>query len=569
LPLASRAEVSNLTAKHVPQSTAGIDPERFSDDLFFAANAKIAAAILCFFLLIGLGLRMNLLGAESLGEDELNKLQTVEEYRNNGLSGKNGEHPFLMKGMQTVSMSAAERINSSFGTQITEEGALRFPVALFGTFTALLLYLFVTQLFGRSIGLITAILWTIEPMAVGFDRIAKEDSLALFFLTLTFFFWVRSQSKAERGDANWLRYVWLAGCAFAAMMASKYYPYFLGIPAAYYIIFQQLPGNRWALGRKRWLIFCIVMGVAFLILNPTVLFPDTWREMLKFSSEGRIGHDSYEYMGVLYGHKMTNWLRGVPWTFYYVFIAVKTSLPTLAFFLAGIPFMFKRRLGDGRFFIAIWAFIWFVPYSILGGKFTRYFTVAEPIVLIVAAVGLYFLLRSLKDRIPEVAGHAVQVAAIVLVAGVAVCNSLSVAPHYRLFTNSIGTHFAPAGSYFPHDEIYDGATREVVAEIAQTARTGAVVASETPGLIEYYAAKAGRPDLRSTPLSDPQAVAALEPGDVIVETKGRRYFSNEAILNAISKTASGTEIKMGETIAAEVFQLDAASINAIKQTAAK
>ena len=161
-----------MTAKHVPQSTAGIDPEKFSDDLFFASNPKIAAAILCLFLLVGLGLRMNGLGAESLGEDELNKLQTVEEYRNNGLSGKNGEHPFLMKGMQTASISAAERINSSFGTAITEEGALRFPVALFGTFTALLLFFLVKELFGRSIGLITAILWSVEPMAVGFDRIA-------------------------------------------------------------------------------------------------------------------------------------------------------------------------------------------------------------------------------------------------------------------------------------------------------------------------------------------------------------------------------------------------------------
>jgi hypothetical protein len=555
-----------LTAKHVPQSTAGIDPEKFSDHLFFAANAKVAVGILCFFLLVGLGLRMNQLGAESLGEDELNKLQTVEEYRNNGLSGKNGEHPFLMKGMQTVSISAAERLNSSMGTAISEEGALRFPVALFGTFTALLLYFFVTELFGRSIGLLTAALWSIEPMAVGFDRIAKEDSLALFFLVLTFFFWVRSQSKAERGDTNWLRYVWLAGCAFAAMMASKYYPFFLGIPAAYYIIFQQLPGNRWALGRKRWLIFCIVMGVAFLVFNPTILFPDTWREMLKFSSESRIGHDSYEYMGVLYGHKMTNWLRGVPWTFYYVFIAVKTSLPTLVLFLIGIPLMFKRRLGDGRFFIAIWAFIWFVPYSVLGGKFTRYFTIAEPIVLIVAAVGCFFLLRSLKGRIPEFAAHAVQVAGLLLVGGVALCNSLSFAPHYRLFTNAIGTHFAPAGWYFPHDEIYDGATREVVAEIAKTARPGAVIASETPGLIDYYAAKAGRSDIRTVSLSDRQAVADMSSGDVIVETTGRRYFSNEAILNALT---AGTEIRMGDVTAAKVFHLDAESSDLVRQAALK
>ena len=30
-----------------------------------------------------------------------------------------------------------------------------------------------------------------------------------------------------------------------------------------------------------------------------------------FSGEKRIGHDSYEFMGVLYPHKMTDWLKGV------------------------------------------------------------------------------------------------------------------------------------------------------------------------------------------------------------------------------------------------------------------
>ncbi len=508
---------------------------------------------------------MNGLGIESLGEDELNKLQTVEEYRNNGLSGRNGEHPFLMKGMQTASVVAAEHINSAFGTGITEEGALRFPVALFGTFTALLLYLLVTELFGRSIGLITAVLWSVEPMAVGFDRIAKEDSLALFFLTLTFFFWVRSQSKAERGEANWLRYVWLAGCAFAAVMASKYYPFLLGIPAAYYIIFQQLPGNRWALGPRRWLIFVIVMGIAFLVFNPTILFPDTWREMVKFSSEGRVGHDSYEFMGTLYPHKLTDWLRGVPWTFYYVFIAVKTSLPTLVLFLIGLPLMFKRRLGDGRFFIAIWAFIWFVPYSVLGGKFTRYFTVAEPLVLIVAAVGFFFLFRSLKGRIPEVAGQVVQVTALLLVAGVAFCNSLSSAPHYRLFTNSIGTYFAPAGWYFPHDEIYDAGTRNAIAEIVLRAGNGAVVASETPTIVEYYAQRAGRPDLGTVLLSEADG---LREGDFVVETTGRHYFSNKRILDAL-RPYPATEIKMGNAVAATVYKLDAEAAAAVRQAAAK
>ena len=142
------------------------------------------------------------------------------------------------------------------------------------------------------------------------------------------------------------------------------------------------------------------MGIAFLILNPTIMLPDTWREMLKFSSENRTWpRHSYEFMGELYPSQMSSWLVGVPWTFYYVFIAVKTSAMTLVLFLIGLPFLFKRRMGDGRILMFLWAFLWFFPFTLIGGKFTRYFTVVEPIILIVAAVGFYFSVKWVSDRI--------------------------------------------------------------------------------------------------------------------------------------------------------------------------
>jgi hypothetical protein len=39
------------------------------------------------------------LSAEGLSEDELNKLNAVADYRAHGLTGANGEHPMLMKGV--------------------------------------------------------------------------------------------------------------------------------------------------------------------------------------------------------------------------------------------------------------------------------------------------------------------------------------------------------------------------------------------------------------------------------------------------------------------------------------
>jgi len=186
------------------------------------------------------------------------------------------------------------------------------------------------------------------------------------------------------------------------------------------------------LGKRRWLRFFVIMGISLIVLNPTLLLPDTWREMLKFSSENRIGHDSYEYLGALYPNKMTAWLAGVPWTFYYVFIAVKTTLPVLLFFLVGLPLVVKRRFGDGRFFLFFWAFMWFMPFTLLGGKFTRYFTLAEPIILIVAAVGFFVFSKWATNRLfreNTVATVSFQTILFFALLFVPMLNSLASGPH--------------------------------------------------------------------------------------------------------------------------------------------
>jgi len=561
-----------LPADIFPTTTAGIYPDLFCDDLFFARNRKVVAIILAAFILIGFALRVNRLGVESLGEDELNKLETVQEYRNNGLSGKNGEHPFLMKGLQTVSISTAEMINEfveSPESKISAEAALRFPIALFGAFTTLLIFLLVSELFGRSIGLVSAILWAVEPTAIGFDRIAKEDSLVLFFFLLTSLLWIKGQTAAEQGKTTWPRYVWATAASFGALMASKYYPHLLAVLQSYYAVFQGIPSTKWRLGKPRYLMFFAIMGCTFLILNPTIVLPDTWREMLKFSTENRIAHDSYEFMGALYQNKMSAWLAGVPWTFYYVFIGVKTSLLTLALFFVGLPMTFKRRLGDGRFFLFFWAFLWFMPFSLMGGKFTRYFALAEPLILIAAAAGFCFSVKWLSDilLVGSRLTPAVQTVLLAVFITFPLWNSLSVAPHFRLFTNEIGGGMAAAGSYFPHDEFYDTSTREIVVDIAQRAKTGAIVASETPELFDHYADKLGRTDLIFFSLSDKTRVAELKTGDFVVLVKGRRYFSNSAYFDYLGRSASPTSsVNILGVTSASIYQLDEntlASVQAI------
>ncbi|MFN2501683.1 MAG: phospholipid carrier-dependent glycosyltransferase [Pyrinomonadaceae bacterium] len=549
-----------MSSQILPPTTAALDPKRFPETLYFLKSKRWPVILLLIFLFAGFILRVHNLGAESLGEDELNKLQTVQEYRTNGLTGKNGEHPFLMKGLQTLSIAGAERLNKWIpNARISDEAALRFPICLFGTLTGLLIFLLISELFGRSLGLVSAALWSVEPAAIGFDRIAKEDSLVLFFFLLTNLLWVRSQTAAERGEKNWVLLAWGAGVGFAGLMASKYYPHLLAIGGAYYNVFKHIPGKLWNLEAKRWIIFFLVMGLAFLILNPTILLPETWREMLKFSGENRIGHDSYEFIGTLYRNQMTAWLSGVPWTFYYVFILVKTSTITLLLALIGIPLLFRRGMGDGRYFLFFWAFMWFLPFTFLGGKFTRYFTFVEPLIFVAAAAAFCSSMGWMLSvrRIGEKTAAILQ---LVLMSGFLafpLFNSLAVTPHFRLFTNSLGSTMRQPGSFFPHDEFYDAGTREIVDHISSEAVDGAQVACETPDLFEYYARKRGRNDLHFVSLSDESKVAGLRADDFIVVAAGRRYVSNSGYIDMLKGTGSPVEtIDLGGVPAVWIYKLD-------------
>ncbi|MBV9958216.1 MAG: glycosyltransferase family 39 protein [Acidobacteria bacterium] len=562
-------------------TTARLTPELFFERGVRSTSRTLTIVALALIVLVGFAFRVAQLGAEGLSEDELNKLHAVEDYRAHGLTAANGEHPMLMKALLTGSIVAAEGWNQTSlagahpSLQVSTETALRLPGALFGALTSLLIFLVVSELFGTEIGLIAAVLWAIDPTGISFNRIAKEDTFLLFFFLLANVFWVRGQRVAESGEGKPEPYYWATAAAFGAMMASKYLPHFLAISVSYYYIFQGIPATRWRMGKRKWLIFFGIMGAAFLLCNPTILLPGTWHEMRVFAGEKRIGHDSYEFMGTLYRNQMTLWLKGSPWYFYYVFMGVKLALPVVLAFIIGLPLLFRKKLGDGRFLLLFWLFYWFVPFTVLGGKFTRYFTMALPVVLITAAIGLHFVAQAVSRFIaqkfeqPSVANFA-RACVILLALTFPVVAAASVMPHYRLYTNVLGGGWEKAGSYFPHDEFYDASARQAASEIATRARLGARVASETPGLIDYYARLAGRSDLVSLSLTDHEAMRQFTAGDFVIIARGRRYFSNEELTASLQgKSEPAINLTLGRVPSVAIYRLDETSARSFVEAAAR
>jgi predicted membrane-bound dolichyl-phosphate-mannose-protein mannosyltransferase len=566
-----------LAAKAEVIVTAGLRPELFAKRGIVSLNTRALVITLALLVVVGFAFRLTHLSAEGLSEDELNKLEAVNDYREHGLTAANGEHPFLMKALQTATVVFADKWNSvSLGrtSPVATETALRFPSVLFGALTTILIYLLTAELFGVEAGLIAAALWAFDPSAIGFNRIAKEDTFLLFFFLLANVFWLRGQRVAEsKPEAKPEKYYWATAAAFGAMMASKYLPQMITITIAYYWVFQSIPQTRWRLGKQRMLAFFAIMGVTFLLLNPTILLPDTWKQMRLFAGQKLIGHDGYEFMGQVYSHRLTDWFNGIPWYFYHLFVAVKLPVLTLAGFLVGLPLLFRRRLGDGRYFIILWLFLWMMTFSFVGGKFTRYFTVALPAVLITAAIGIQFFTVWISRKLRNLlnASWPTNYLRLALIAVFIIASAQAaamVAPYFRLFTNSLGGGVAREGYYFPHDEFYDGSVREVMFEIAKRARPNTQVASEVPILAAFYARQANRADLVCVSVSDPNALKQLKEGDFVVDARGRRYFSNETLLNALASSASPTfQATLGPAVSASVYELDNKSQETVLETA--
>ena len=537
----------------------------------------LLATMLSMFVLAGLGFRTVGLSKEALSEDELNKLNAVSEYRARGLTSANGEHPLLMKAALTVSVIACERWNATAFVSshpelnIPVETSLRIPGAILGALSAALIFLIAMELFGLEVGLISAALWSFDPLTISFNRIAKEDTFLVFFFLLMNVFWLRGQRVAEsQPHRNPDRFYWAAAASFGAMMASKYVPQLLGIPVAYYYAFQGMAPTRWRLGKKKFLKFFLVMGIAFLICNPTILLPDTWHTIAKFASYKMMGHDSYEFMGRLYPHRVVDWLRGEPWYFYFVLLGVKLPVAALIAFAGGVVLLFRRGTGDGRYFLLFWLFIWGLTFIFTGGKFTRYATSLMPAVIMTAALAIQFagrgigrFCRRLLDQ-PAIAIYA-RAALVSLVIISTMWSAAGGSPHFRLYTNSISGSSAKAGAYFPQDEFYDAYMMDALKEIAARARPGARVGTEIPLLADYYAKRAGRTDLTCAEFSSQGDLDKFSDGDFLIDARGRTYLSNQAMLTRLRAAAKPAfTINVGTTPAANVYILDSHSLAALR-----
>lgn len=502
------------------------------------------AGSLALLVILGFGLRVTQLGAIGFAEDEMNKLDAVHAYEH-GDFALNSEHPMVMKVLMWASLRGVPAGS--------EEAALRLPNVLIGALTVIPLFLLTAAFFDRWHALLAAAFWAFGVNAITHNRIGKEDSLLVFFMLFAFYFFARAkQISPANSHARSRRYA-ASAVAFGLMIASKYFPHYLGLNMLFHHNFHlrsAVPGEP--SGRTPGWFFLTIIGV-FVLASPAVLLPEVWRYMNAYMGEQLLTHSGYLFAGQLYKNNMSSSpFGGTPIYFYLLFLAIKVPLLILAAFLIGLGISLKRRNVGHAFLIFMFLF-WIVPYSLIGGKWLRYTLSLMPFVYMLAAVGVVGLIQWLM---PLFSGGKRTVLTGVIVAmfvGLPAWSAFANRPHYALYTNSLAT--GKAGYFFPHDEFYDDGLREAIKYVCEQAPAGATIAHETPGVARHYLTVFGRTDLNSQAISSKEFDVRTVSGPVyVLVQRGRTYFENREELDHVRAHFRRVhEVKIDGITAVEVY----------------
>ena len=495
-------------------------------------------------VILGLGLRIHQLGASGFAEDEMNKFNAVRSYERGDFTA-NGEHPMVMKVLMWGSLNAVPA---------SEEVALRLPNALIGALTVIPLFLLTAAFFDRWTALLAAAFWAVGINAITHNRIGKEDSLLVFFMLFAFFFFVRAKQIPPLDKQGRARRYAASAVSFGLMIASKYFPHYLGLNMLFHHNFHMRKAVEGEpTGRTPGWFFLTIIGV-FLVASPAVLIPEVWQYLNAYMGERLLTHSGYLFAGELYKNNMSSspfW--GTPIYFYLLFLAIKVPLLIVAGFLIGLALTVRHPRHLGHVFLLFMFLFWIVPYSLIGGKWLRYTLSLMPFVYMLAAVGVVGLIRFIQKHASTRISPVSVAALVLLFVGVPGWIAFANGPHYALYTNALAAD--KAGYFFPHDEFYDDGLREAIKFVCDEAPGGATMAHETPAVARYYLTQFGRPDLKSQAISAAEFDVRSASGPVyVIVQRGRTYFENRDELDyARNNFRRVHEVAINGASAVEVF----------------
>jgi Dolichyl-phosphate-mannose-protein mannosyltransferase len=489
----------------------------------------------------------------SLSEDETAKWAAVQEYRQGHFAGVNSEHPMLPKMLAWGSLTLGNRWDRIAATyhwpSMRPEGWLRLPNVIFGALTAAILYLLCRRMMGIPGSLAAGFFWAVSPLPIALNRLTKEETPLAFFTLLACYFYCRAQQANAAPSAR--RWYDLSAISFGFSLASQYIVHLLGLNALAWLFAGKL-GLTHNPSRFSYKRFFLVLLLAFILVNPVILFPSNMHAILQWLHHDGVKHTGYNFDGKLYMNFPSRLFAGVPWFYYLWLLLIKTPVPILiAVVIGGTLLLRHRRNLAFCFFIAL-GVVQLAGLSVSGAKWIRYSLPMLPFLYLAGGFAVQQLSMVLKERAASRA--LVRIAVIVLVAW-PILELQGWAPFYSLYLNSIGGERRNITRYFAPDEVSEIDTREVAQEVCAFAPRAAKLATARPMSMAYYVQSCGRMDIDVVPLYDPHYVP--QDGDLIVLEPSRRFFETQRFFDALERSGMPhKEIRVAGVLASAVYRFD-------------
>ena len=246
---------------------------------------------------------------------------------------------------------------------IGELGA-RFPSAVAATLTVFLIYWCGRWLSSRETGFLAALILATSVGFFAFGRAASMDMILTACLTVALVFFLRG--RRESGSAR--RWWFYASYGFLGLGALAKGPVAFILPVLAILAF--LGWRRQWSNWRSWHPEGILVGVALAV--PWYL-ACAWVNGYDFIQTFLINHNLERFTSTVHGHNRP--------VYFYIPVLVLMTFPWTFLLIPAL----KRRFGDSGRFIALWALVPFVFFSLAGSKLPGYILpIVPPIALLLA-----------------------------------------------------------------------------------------------------------------------------------------------------------------------------------------
>lgn len=309
----------------------------------------------------------------------------------------------------------------------------RFPIALVTTLGILCIYFLVKKIFNQEIGFIAGVFIALDPFFLAHSRVIHLDALLTTFMVLSLLYILYFLKGSQ------IKYLFLSGFFSALAILTKIPALFL----CFFLPFIMIIYNKKSLLNTKCFIknkaFHILLLLSTIIVVIFILWPVLWIEpvdtIIRIS-----GVNSPNTLGLINviekthggGFFLGSATQGDRGPLFYLILSLMMMTPiNMVFFVIFLVFFIRKiylktlsNNDEYIIFLILFIILYGSQMSLAAKTFGRYILPIFPVIDILAAIGLYYVISSIRILLPHIKDKIFPFTVIIII----ICNIMILAP---------------------------------------------------------------------------------------------------------------------------------------------